>query len=125
MQQHGSKCCAHRHTLDPGGGIKWSNHIFFSESSNVAYQIKGNLPQSTMKASMLFLHTPSIPGVGSKCQIVFFFVSENGHVACKINVKEVKTNMQGNTLNVHTLLTTWVGLKGQLLKLCTCKCIFY
>ena len=70
-----------------------------------------------MKASMLFLHTPSTPGVGSKCQIVFFFVSESGHVACKINVKEVKTNIQGNTLNVHTLLSTWVGLKGQLLKL--------
>ena len=54
----------------------------------------------------------------------FIFVSESGHVAFKINMKEVKTNIQGNTLNVHTLLTTWVGLKGQLLKLCTYKCIF-
>ena len=100
-------------TDTPSTPIKWSNHIIFSESSHVAYQIKGNLPQSTMKASMLFLHTPSPPGVESKRQVVFF-VTESGHVACKINVKEVKTNIQieGNTLNLHTHLTTWVGLKG-------------
>ena len=41
-----------------------------------------------MKASMLFLHTPSTPGVGSKGQI-FFFVSESGHVAYQIKVEEV------------------------------------
>ena len=40
MQQHGSKCFAHRHILDPRGGVKRSNHIF--DSSHVAYQIKGN-----------------------------------------------------------------------------------
>ena len=41
-----------------------------------------------MKASMLlFLHTPSTPGLGSKGQ--FFFVSESGHVAHQIKVKEV------------------------------------
>ena len=28
--------------LNPGGGVKRSNYIFFSESSHVAYQIKGN-----------------------------------------------------------------------------------
>ena len=26
--EHGSKYVAHRHTLDPGGGVKRSNHIF-------------------------------------------------------------------------------------------------
>ena len=41
MQQHGSKYFARRHTLDPCGGVKWSKH-FFSESSHVAFQIKGN-----------------------------------------------------------------------------------
>ena len=40
--------------------------ISFSESGHVAYQIKGNLAQSTMKANMLSLHTPMTPGVGSK-----------------------------------------------------------
>ena len=33
--------------------------------------------------------------------------------------------MQGNTLNLHTPLTFEVGLKGQILKLCRCKCIFF
>ena len=33
--------------------------------------------------------------------------------------------MQGNTLNFHTRLTSGVGLKGQILKLCRCKYIFF
>ena len=33
--------------------------------------------------------------------------------------------MQGNTLNLHTPLTSGVGLKGQILKLCRCKYIFF
>ena len=42
MQQHGSKYFAHRHTLNHR--VKMSNglNIFFSESSHVARQIKGN-----------------------------------------------------------------------------------
>ena len=33
--------------------------------------------------------------------------------------------MQGNTLNLHTILTSEVGFKGQILKLCRCKYIFF
>ena len=33
--------------------------------------------------------------------------------------------MQDNTLNLHTPLTSRVGFKGQILKLCRCKYIFY
>ena len=33
--------------------------------------------------------------------------------------------MQGNTLNFHRRLTSGVGLKGQILKLCRCKYIFF
>ena len=33
--------------------------------------------------------------------------------------------MQGNTLNLHTPLTSGVGLKGQILKLCRCKYFFF
>ena len=29
--------------------------------------------------------------------------------------------MQGNTLNLHTILTSEVGFKGQISKLCRCK----
>ena len=32
--------------------------------------------------------------------------------------------MQGNTLNLHIILTSEVGFKGQILKLCRCKYIF-
>ena len=32
--------------------------------------------------------------------------------------------MQGNTLNLHTILTSEVGFKGQILKLCRCKYFF-
>ena len=39
-----------------------------------------------MKANMLSLHTPTIPGVGSK---VIFFLSKSGHVANQIKVEEV------------------------------------
>ena len=33
--------------------------------------------------------------------------------------------MQGNTLNLHAPLTSGVGLKGQILKLCRFKYIFF
>ena len=32
---------------------------------------------------------------------------------------------EGNTLNLHTPLTSGVGFKGQILKLCRCKFIFF
>ena len=76
-----------------------------------------------MKASMLSLHTPRIPGVGSKGHFLFF--SKSGHVAYQSKVEEVKTCMHGNTLNIHTILSSEVGFKGQMLKLCRCKYIFY
>ena len=41
MQQYGIKYFTHIQTIDPGGGIKRSKQYFFSESSRVAYQIKG------------------------------------------------------------------------------------
>ena len=53
----------------------------------VEYQIKGNRAQSTMKANMLSLHTPTTPGVGSKG--LYFFFSKSGHVAYQIKVEEV------------------------------------
>ena len=59
----------------------------FSESSHIAYQIKGNLKQSIMKSNMLSLHTPTTPGSGSKGH--FFFFSNSGHVAYQIKVEEV------------------------------------
>ena len=32
--------------------------------------------------------------------------------------------MQGNTWNLHTILTSEVGFKSQILKLCRCKYFF-
>ena len=67
------------------GGVKRSNYIF-SKSSHVAYQIKGDGAQSTIKANMLSLHTPTTPGVGSKGLFLFFF-SKSGQVAYQIKVE--------------------------------------
>ena len=52
MPQHASTYSGLTHT------IEGSKHLF-SESSHVAYQIKGN-------AHILSLHTPSTPDVGPK-----------------------------------------------------------
>ena len=60
----------------------------FSESSHVAYQIKGILAQSTMKENMLSLHTPMTSGWGQKVNFLFLF-SKSGHVAYQIKVEEV------------------------------------
>ena len=57
--------------LTQGVGSKGQTRSF-TESSHVAYQIKGNKAQSTMKASMLSLHKPTTPGVGSKGHFLFF-----------------------------------------------------
>ena len=40
-----------------------------------------------MKASMLSLHTPTTPGMGSKGYFLFF--SKRGHVAYQSKVQEV------------------------------------
>ena len=72
--------------LTQGVGSKGQT-ISFTESSQVAYQIKGNWAQGTMKASMLSLHTSTTPGVGSKGHFLFF--SKSGHVAYQSKVKEV------------------------------------
>ena len=57
-----------------------------------------------MKANMLSLHTPATPGMGSKGH--FVFISKSGHVAYQIKMEEVKTYMQGNTLNLYIPLTS-------------------
>ena len=61
--------------------------------------------------------------VGSKGHFLFF--CKSGHVAYQSKVEVVYTYMQGNTLNLHTILTSEVGFRGQILKLCRCKYIFY
>ena len=78
MQQHASTYSVLTHTLDFWGGVKRSKHFFFTESSHVAYQIKGNGTQSTMQAHIC-ASTPLTSGVGSKGQNICF--TESSHVA--------------------------------------------
>ena len=68
--------------LTQGPGSKGQT-ISFTESSHVAYQIKGNLAQSTMKASMLSLHTATTPGVGSKGHFCSFLKVVMLHIKVK------------------------------------------
>ena len=83
--------------------------IYFCERSHVAYQIKGNCMQSTIKANKLSLPTPTTPGVGSKGHIFFSFLKV---VMLHIKLKWKKCRP---TCKVHTPLTSGVGLKGQIL----------
>ena len=73
-------------TSSTQGVVSKGQAISFSESSHVAYEIKENWAQSTMKANMLSLHTPSTPGVGPRGP---FFLFWSGHVAYQIKVEEV------------------------------------
>ena len=49
-------------------------------------------------------------GHSSRVCDISCFCSKSGHVAYQIKVE------QGNTLNLHTPLTSGVGFKGQILK---------
>ena len=52
-----------------------------------------------MLASVLSLHTPLVPGLGSKG---FFIFSERSHVACQINGNETEYTMQANIQPFYT-----------------------
>ena len=54
-----------------------------------------------MQARILSLHTPSIRGIGSKCQNIF---SECGYVAFQIKGKEEQTSIE-KPLTLYTPLT--------------------
>ena len=78
MQQHASTYSVLTHTLDTCGVVKGQS--FLSESSYVAYQIKGNVAKSSMQAHILSLHTPSTPWWGQKVKNI----TESSHVAYHI-----------------------------------------
>ena len=107
--------------LTQGVGSKGQT-ISFSESSHVAYQIKGELSTEHYESKYAVITHTNNPWGGVKRP---FFFSKSGHVAFQIKVEEVLTYMQGNTLNLHTPLSSGIGFKGQILKLCTCKYIFH
>ena len=67
--------------LTQGVGSK-GHTIYFSESSNVAYQFKADDTGSNMVANILPTDTSSTRGVGSKGQTISF--SESSHVAYQI-----------------------------------------
>ena len=69
---------------------------------------------------MLSLHTLSTPGVGSNS----LFFSESGYVAYQIKVKEVQSNMQCNTLNLHTSLDSGVGFERSDIEIVQIKIFF-
>ena len=78
-----------------------STKIFFSKLRSAG--LNYNLPS--------FFTDSYCVGVSNKhCLLTFFISSKSGHVAYQIIVEEVLTYMQGNTLNLHTPLTSGVGL---------------
>ena len=94
----------------PATGVTLA-YITCSEYGHVAYKIKGNEAYNNMR-SILPLHTPLTPWVGSKvrktakirnqCKKVIFFFSENSHVAYQINRNKAKNTMHANILPYYT-----------------------
>ena len=85
--------------------------IYFSESSHVAYQIKGNLSTEHHESKYaVFTHT-NYPWGGVKRSYYFFF-SKSGHVAYQIKADEAGSNMVANILPTDTPSTQGVGSKG-------------
>ena len=65
-----------------GHGGFGAKYQLLSDYGHVAHQIKGNQAYNNMLASMLPLHIPWDPRVGSKCH---FLISKSSYVACRIN----------------------------------------
>ena len=75
LMMHAANMVANTLPTDTSSIRGWGQKVkpyFFSESSLVAYHIKGNPAQSTMEANMLSLHTPTTPGVESTGHIFLF-----------------------------------------------------
>ena len=68
--------------LTQGVGSKGQTKSF-TESSRIAYQIKGNWVQNTIKASVPSLRTPTTPGVGSKGHFCSFLKVVMLHIKVK------------------------------------------
>ena len=86
----------HAH-LTPEVGSKGQN-IFFSDTSHVTYQIKGNDTYDNMKANILPLHTPSWVG----------FKGQNIHSSK--SMLNIKMNMKFG--HAHTMVINTMGGLG-------------
>ena len=64
-----------------------------------------------MVANILPTDTPSIQGVGSKGQTIYF--SESSHAVYQVKADDAGSNMVANILPTDTPLTQGVGSKGQ------------
>ena len=92
--------------LTQGVGSKGQT-ISFTESSHVAYQIKGNWAQSTMKASMLSIHTQTTPGVRSK-----------GHFCSFLKVVMLHIKVKWKKCRPTCKVTLWIYTQSWPLRLC-------
>ena len=63
-----------------------------------------------MQAHILYLHTLSTTGVGSKVKTFF---SESSHVAYQIDENGAQGTMQAHILSLHIPSTPWVDSTGQ------------
>ena len=64
-----------------------------------------------MQVHILSLNTPSAPGVGSKCQNIFF--SEKSHIAYQTKESGAKSTMQTYLLSLNTPSAPTVKSKSQ------------
>ena len=69
-----------------------------------------------MKANMLSLHTPTTPEVGSKGHLFSFLKVVMLHI--KLKWKKCRPTCKVTLFTFTHTLTSWVGFKGQIFKLC-------
>ena len=94
----------------PGMGSKGQDSTFW-EHSHVAYPIKGKLSIEHYESKYSVL-THTLDPWGEVKRSIFLFWNWS---CC---IPKLKLKMQANTLILHIPLTSGVGLKGQILKLC-------
>ena len=102
----------HLHTpLPPLGGVK-KPFFFFSESSHVANQMNGIEAENTIRANNLPFYIPTNSGWGQKVKTKFLKKAK-----LHIKLKE-KKYLKLCKIDLMQILTFWIGLKGQILKMC-------
>ena len=100
--------CSYTHTLDPWTGSKVKT--FFLKVVMLHIKLEGNVAWITMKAHVLFLHTPRLLGRGQMSKRIFLKV-----IMLYIKLYKIQWSIEHNqstySILTHTL-NLWVGLKG-------------
>ena len=97
-----AKFCPQTH-LDPGAGVKTSNHIFFVKVAMLFIELKGIEHRAQLSKYAVITHTNDPWGEVKRSFFTFVKVA--------MLLIKFKWKLLGNILNLHKPLTSGVGLK--------------